>query len=297
MCIRDSFYSIALFPLALLFSSVCITTALAERRVLSEQEASRFLNQAALGFDSKDIRTVQKLGMNRWLQLQQRKRVSKTEPYIDYLESRRERDINVGRRKLAYHKVDSSKTHVGYKNFGTAWLRAVLAGDDLLRQRVTWALSQILVASGEENRLTDGLANYYDTLSGAAFGSYSELLLKVTYHPVMGRYLSYVGNQKSDPSENRYPDENYAREILQLFSIGLWKLNLDGTRIVDTFGQPIPTYTNEDIKELARVFTGFAMHNTQFGKTNWNHFDEPMVLVAADHDLSLIHISEPTRPY
>jgi uncharacterized protein (DUF1800 family) len=91
-----------------------------------------------------------------------------------------------------------------------------------------------------------------------AFGNYEELLYDVTMHPCMGVYLTHLNNPKEDKDQNIHPDENFAREIMQLFTIGLYELNLDGTKKLDRKGNPIPTYDNEDIKELAKVFTGFA---------------------------------------
>ncbi|MEM1438166.1 MAG: DUF1800 domain-containing protein [Pseudomonadota bacterium] len=139
------------------------------------------------------------------------------------------------------------------------WLHAV-AGDDQLRQRVAFALSQILVVSnggGEVlSDIPDAVASYQDVLRQHAFGNYRTLLEAVTYAPAMGFYLTYMGNQKADTATGRMPDENYAREILQLFSIGLVELNGDGTRALDPNGQPIETYNNDDITGLARVFTG-----------------------------------------
>ena len=163
-------------------------------------------------------------------------------------------------------------------------MRAVIGGDDALRQRVAWALSQILVTSTKTNKMAQGMSNYYDLLLYNAFSKYEDLLISVTYHPVMGRYLSYMGNRKANPKKNRYPDENFAREIMQLFTIGLWQLNSDGTRVLDIDGEPVPTYSNADITELARVFTGFWLPNTRFGRMDWSKFDEPMSISLSQHD-------------
>jgi uncharacterized protein (DUF1800 family) len=139
---------------------------------------------------------------------------------------------------------------------------------DPLRQRVAFALSEILVASDRPEQLAveqPGMANFYDLFEKHAFGNYRNLLLDVALHPVMGIYLSHLGNQKANTATNTFPDENFAREVMQLFSIGLWQLNPDGTRQLDIQGQPIPTYNNSDITELARVFTGLSFgNNTNF---------------------------------
>ncbi len=131
------------------------------------------------------------------------------------------------------------------------------------------------------------MTNYYDTLSRHALGNFGELLRDVTFHPSMGWYLSHAGNQKADPSIPRYPDENYAREIMQLFTIGLWELNPDGSRKLDGTGEPIPTYDNGDITELARVFTGLYFASPYgWGGGGWadEHFTLPMVMYADRHD-------------
>jgi uncharacterized protein (DUF1800 family) len=142
------------------------------------------------------------------------------------------------------------------------WWEIMLWGDDQLRQRVAFALSQILVISNVSDVLyndTRGIANYQDILATHAFGNYRDLLEAVTLNPMMGEYLSMVRNEKADATRNIRPDENYARELMQLFSIGLVELNQDGSVKLDANNQPIPTYDQTTVKELARVFTGWNM--------------------------------------
>jgi len=137
-----------------------------------------------------------------------------------------------------------------------------MTSPDLLRQRIAFALSEIFVISRRVEFISDdtrGVANYYDLLLTHAFGNFRDLLLDVTLHPAMGAYLSHLGNRKADLSKNRYPDENYAREVMQLFSIGLFELNQDGTQKLDENGEPIPTYTNANITEFAKIFTGLTI--------------------------------------
>jgi uncharacterized protein (DUF1800 family) len=136
-----------------------------------------------------------------------------------------------------------------------------MAGPDPVRQRIALALSEIFVISERFDLLfisPDGRASYYDMLLRNAFGNYRDLLMDVTRHPAMGLYLSHLNNRKSDPAVGRFPDENYAREVMQLFSIGLFELNLDGSRKLDAAGRPIPTYDNDDITEFAKIFTGLG---------------------------------------
>jgi uncharacterized protein (DUF1800 family) len=139
------------------------------------------------------------------------------------------------------------------------WFGNVLAGGDQLRQRVAWALSQIFVVSqvGALQNLPNATADFYDMLARNAFGDYRRLLEDVTLHPAMGIYLSMLGNQKAVVGTNLRPDENYAREVMQLMSIGLQELNLDGTVKLDSSAQPVPTYDQSIIEGFARVFTGW----------------------------------------
>jgi len=256
-----------------------------DSKSISAENASRFLLQATLGPTQNEIERVQKLGFDRWLDIELTRKATLTEPYIEYLASRNAADIKEPTYKFAYHKIQSSGNNLGYRNTATAWMRSVLGGNDHLRQRVAWALSQILVvSSNDSNILTEGMCHYYDRLLEGAFGNYEDLLLEVTLHPMMGKYLSHLGNRKANPAINRFPDENYAREIMQLFSIGLWELNPDGSMKLDAMGEPIPTYSNEDIQTLARVFTGLWIGGMDFGKNDWANYDQPMAMFADRHD-------------
>lgn len=196
-----------------------------------------------------------------------------------------------------------------------AWWDIALRGEDQLRQRVAWALSQIFVigSSGAgfnnddrrnigagEQSIVDwlGMSNYYDILARNADGTYRDLLEDVTYHPCMGVWLSSVRNRKANVSAGRFPDENYAREIMQLFSVGLYHLRQDGRLMVDENGELIPTYDNEQIKELARLFTGFRYHhntNTTSIFTGRN-LGDPMQVIPREHDNNQNYSEEPNAP-
>ena len=156
-------------------------------------------------------------------------------------------------------RADSSR----WAEYINVWWRHAIQADDQLRQRVAFALSEILVISATDGLSSEqfGLANYYDILLRHAFGNYRELLEEVTLNPVMGEYLSMKGNRKPDSAENIQPDENYAREILQLFSIGQVMLNNDGSPILDSDGVPKPAYNQTTIENFARVFTGWHFAN------------------------------------
>jgi uncharacterized protein (DUF1800 family) len=139
------------------------------------------------------------------------------------------------------------------------WFRNSIRGPDQLRQRVAFALSEIMVVSQQSalQNMPYALADYYDMLARNAFGDFRQLMQDVTLHPAMGVYLNMLGNQKPDAANNIRPDENYARELLQLFTVGLVELNADGTVRKGTDGVPLPTYDQSVIEGFANVFTGW----------------------------------------
>lgn len=218
-------------------------------------EASRLLTQATLGADMKTIKSVAKTGIEPWIDDQLEKPAS---IYLDQV-----RDLfNVTNQWRLNHGSDSTDLdeRANWSHFMYAWWENNMFNDDLLRQRVALALSEILVTSVETDlsAFGEGVASYYDIFSKNAFGNYRDILKQVTYHPAMGFYLSHLNNPLTIPSENIHPDENYAREIMQLFTIGLYELNNDGSRKTDANGQFIPTYNNDNIKEMAKIFTGLG---------------------------------------
>lgn len=163
-----------------------------------------------------------------------------------------------------------------------------MAGTDAeLRTRMTFALSQLFVVNDSDFFNEGyGLAVWMDTLDHNAFGNYRDLMGDVTRSPIMGAFLTYLYNWKGDPETGQEPDENYARELLQLFTIGLHELNLDGTVRLDGNGQPIPTYDNDDIVGLARVFTGYALAGTSL---RWRDrypdtWERPMMMYDEFHE-------------
>ncbi len=174
-----------------------------------------------------------------------------------------------------------------WNEYVNVWWRNTLTAEDQLRQRVAFALSQIFVISAS-NGLGDeqaGLANYYDILTRHAFGNYRELLEEITLNPIMGEYLSMKGNHKPDAELNLRPDENYARELLQLFSIGLSMLNDDGSTINDSDGVPMPTYDQDTVEAFAHVFTGWHFANAEHFRWPKNKdFISPMVAWPEFHD-------------
>ena len=157
--------------------------------------------------------------------------------------------------------VDPEELFGPYKlHFDYAYWEILMTSDDYLRHKIAHSLSQILVVSSNSDLRDwgDAMTGYYDILSDHSFGNYRDLLEEVTLSIQMGYYLSHLNNAKENPEANTSPDENYAREIMQLFTIGLYELNPDGTRVTDGNGDPIPTYDQDDIQEFAKVFTGLG---------------------------------------
>ena len=208
---------------------------------VTKAEAYQFLNQSSFGATETEVASVISMRQERWIDDQMLKPVSRQLPQLQMLPPPQFPF------ELHADRVD-------------IWFRNALYGEDQLRQRVAFALSEILVVSqlGALGNLPFAVADYYDVLAENAFGNYRDLLEKITLHPAMGVYLSMLGNEKPDPDLNIRPDENYARELMQLFSIGLVELNMDGTEKLDGQGQPIPTYNQEIIEEFAHVYTGWT---------------------------------------
>ena len=148
-----------------------------------------------------------------------------------------------------------------------------LTAPDQLRQRVAWALSQIIVTSaspGNEFQMGYALRNYQQLLQDYAFDNFWNILFRASVDPFMGDYLDMVNNAKADPTKGTNPNENYAREIMQLFSIGLWELNQDGSLVLDATGNPIPTYSQTDITQMAGVMTGWTYWPLPLQNIKWN---------------------------
>ncbi len=243
----------------------------------SAKAAARFLVQAAFGPDQDDpldtneipqnVETVMAQGFSAWLDAQFAVPPQYHEPFVEHVSS------------IPQMYLDPKMVSWWNRALGTV---AIYPGGpaaqyDPVRQRVAYSLSQIFAVSDRPETLAveyRGMSNYYDMLVRNAFGNYRDLLFDVATHPVMGFYLSHVKNKKGNPATNTFPDENFAREVQQLFSIGLWELNQDGTKKLDLVtDQPIPTYTNVDITNFARVFTGLS-YGPQ-SETNFEVYPNP----------------------
>jgi len=171
-----------------------------------------------------------------------------------------------------YHNYPHQKSNV--------FFMIALESNDQLRQRVAWALAQIFVVTPNQIDNSDEhseiFLHYHDIFVRNAFGNYRDILREVSYSPMMGEMLSFVESRSSAYvlfNENREsrPDENFAREIMQLFSIGIYMLNKDGTIQYDESGSPIPTYDNTDIQNLAKAWTGFRRHNRRGNREGYDH--------------------------
>lgn len=201
----------------------------ATRQDADFEEASRFLCQAGFGGNAADIARVQDMGLEGW--------------FLDQLDQPLEPMLP------RFMAAPRPLREYIYPLF---WER-VVHGEDQLRQRVAYTLSQIIVISVEDAaHWTEPFVDYLDMLQTAAFGNYAELLRSVTYSPAMGIYLTYLGNEKTDPKTGAAPDENYARELMQLFTIGVSPLTEGGEqRSGETFGP-------DDVAGLAAIMTGLS---------------------------------------
>ena len=250
----------------------------------NDSDAARFLAQATFGPTTADIAHLRSIGYQAWLTEQFNASPSMKLPYITWVSG-------------------TLQEPIGYSTLLEAWFNGALGGpdpqtpsvihSDQLRQRVAFALSEIFVVSDQNTMLDqhpDGLAYYYDILSTNAFGNFRTLLEQVTLSPAMGIYLNMLGNQRADLSQNLHPDENYAREINQLFTIGLVMLNVDGSQKLAA-GQPIPTYSQSVVSNFAHVFTGWNWatcpvnnYSGCISSPGVLDYQQPMVPFVAHHD-------------
>ncbi len=238
--------------------------------------AARFLTQATFGASSNDIAAVQALGYSNWLANQF------SLPATHCLS-------NV----LANPNSDPTDLYQSPLWFNTWWRQSITAPDQL-RQRVAFALSEIFVVSenGTLQNHADALSSYYDMLLDHAFGNYRSLLEAVTLHPSMGLYLGMLGNDAGSIITGIHANENYAREVQQLFSIGLNRQWPDGTLILNAQDNLVPTYNQNVVMGFASVFTGWNYYQTNQANgrlpSNWYpgaNYTNPMVLVPAHHEL------------
>ena len=278
-------------------------------KVIDDATAIRFLNKATFGATKESIENLKNKGVKKWLDEQL------SMPYVAHMHLRK--TIEIGKAFEPIENPDSVESYLsGNSKFNdennkdimrwqlNALFHTFLFEKDQLRHRVAYALSQIVVENLAEpyfRKHADGLSAYMDILTKNAFGNYKDLLLEISHSSSMGVYLTYNGSQKKQIVGNTiiYPDENYAREIMQLFSIGLNKLNLDGSVKLDAQGKPIATYTQEDVNNLARVFTGWEVGNSRkrYGELyRLSDITHPLKFVSEYHDFEAKRVLGQTIP-
>ena len=262
--------------------------------------AIRFLNKATFGATKENIEALKSKGVVAWIDEQLALPLNDNQYLIKMIEMAKkmlpDENLNTVEEYLADNDMMFNQNVASFHSPRyrmSAWFNIALKSEDQLRQKVTYALSQIIVESDFEpifTRRADALATYYDILHRNAFGNYEALLNEISLNSGMGVFLTFNGSKEKYTNEagvTVYPDENYARELMQLFSIGLMKLNMDGTPILDGSGNPIPTYTQEDVNELARIFTGWDLkRNRKYGRVGFKRGDytRPLEFTSSYHD-------------
>lgn len=225
-----------------------------QSQIISESDAYRFLAQASFGATPATAASVRSLGYAGWIDTQLTTTLAAS---------------HVATVDGSVARFNSGKARV--PDIPYTWWTHAVQDPAQLRQRVAYALSQIFVVSTMDSILADNtrmVASYMDMLTTRGTGTYRELLEGVALHPAMGIYLSTLQNRKEDTISGRIPDENFAREVMQLFSIGLYELNDDGTNKLRN-GLPIETYTSDDVRGLAKVFTGWGWHRPSGNSAEW----------------------------
>ncbi len=252
-----------------------IKTLMSSGYIPNKNAAARLLSQATLGTTYNDIENVANLGIEKWVD--QQLAMPNSFSITSYMQNIHQGLVDSLRR------TDPSKnlvnTFLADRYFDISWFQGSMNTPDLLRWRVALGLSEIFVTSriSANEGYPYASSSYYDMLLENCFTNYRNIIEKVTYHPSMAVYLTFMNNHATDSYNGKltFPDENYARELMQLFSIGLFQLNLDGTEKKDTNGKSIPTYNNNDIGGLAKVFTGLSWGDSRYLgdklKDNWSY--------------------------
>lgn len=246
----------------LLAAGLAAQTVQPDTNLSPDEHASRFLAQATFGPTTETIAELRGLGYdyNAWIDREVAKPATLAAPLA------------------VAAKTSGQITSITNAHNRRARNQVMISGSDQLRQRVAYALSQIFVISDNiaaVSNAEEGSSSYYDMLVRDSFGSFRQLLYDVTLHPMMGRFLSHYKNRKANATAGTRPDENYAREVMQLLTIGLYRLNADGTYQADGTGRPLDAYSNDQITEFARVFTGLTDENGSTTGTGTGRLDFP----------------------
>jgi uncharacterized protein (DUF1800 family) len=257
---------IAVFACGLIAGSAHAQTA--ETTVMTADAAARFLDQASWGPTPASIAQLQQMGIDAWLKAQFALNTS-----------------NLPDQPLL---TTAGKTNNNLAPVQAAFFQNAVTGGDQLRQRVAFALSEIWVVSA-----TAGVSNayayppYWRIFRDHAFGNYRDIINAVSLNPAMGHYLDMANNNKGVASRGTAANENYARELMQLFTLGLTQLNPDGSPMLDSHGNPIPTYMQSDVTYLAKAFTGWTYPTAPKANAKVNnpaYYTGQMIPVAAEHD-------------
>jgi len=252
-------------------SPAVATSPTANSAPVTVADAGRFLTQATLGYNRSDLTTLQSTTYSDWIDVQFS--LPRSQSHYDWLVAN------------GYNNASYVNSTAGMDN--TIW-RKLISSPDLLRQRMVLALSELCVVSvlGINASWSQfSVANYLDILEANAFGNYRTLLQQISLSPAMGYYLTYRGSVKANPATGSEPDENYARELMQLFSIGLLKLNSDGSVQTGANGAGIETYSQTDVSGLARVFTGWNLDLSGLTSPYPPDYQQrPVISVASNHE-------------
>jgi uncharacterized protein (DUF1800 family) len=237
--------------------------------MMSDLAAARFLDQATWGPTPASIAQLEQMGINNWLAAQFKLNTSDL-PDQPLLNS-------------------AGKTNTDLTPVQRAFFANAVSGQDQLRQRVAFALSEIFVVSAVTVKTAYAFPPYWRIFRDNAFGNYRDIIKAVTLNPAMGTYLNMANNNKGNAAKGTSANENYARELLQLFTLGLTRLNLDGTPVLDANGNPVPTYDQAEITSEAKMLTGWT-YPTAPGATAKNnnpaYYFGQMIPVEAEHDTS-----------
>jgi uncharacterized protein (DUF1800 family) len=228
---------------------------------VSPAAAVRFLEQASFGPNTESVNQVEELGFDVYLQ-------------------------NQIAAPITTYPVLNPATNPSTYNLQQPFFINAIWGGDQLRRRVSLALNELWVVAGDKVSDPVGYTNYLSTLDQDAFGNYYNLMKDVTLTPAMGNYLDMVNN--NNPGNGQHANENYARELMQLFTLGLNQLNPDGSPVLDSSGNPVPTYTQNDVMALGLAFTGWTypvMPGAAQRSNNPQYYGGPMIPVDANHNM------------
>lgn len=264
----------------------------------TDEDAARFLLQAQFSASEAEIAAVKSQGYGPWLSVQLLSPATQTG--VQWLDSR-----GYGNASTASSFFDNQ-----YPGDFMIW-QQLMKSTDAVRKRFALALSEFFVVSLSSLDFewrSHGIAQYWDTLVQGTQGNFRTLLEDITLNPAMGYFLNTRGNQKEDARSGRQPDENYGREVMQLLTIGLYQLNVDGTVRLAADGSKLPTYTSADVSSIAKVFTGWDLDSTQNADTtlqyngytrtvgNTSRATRRMALTASRHSTSATTVLGVTIP-